>query len=1060
VLALLAAVVLTPLLYLPGFLLARALLGAAQPPDLLERHYERVVVGALLNGWLALTLAELGVFSAWLHVLLLLAICAGCAVIALRRGALRLPGAPLGIVAHARPTFQKLRTKNREPRTDTTQHATRNTQHATHWWSVVVAHWEVVAFAIVGLLFAILIARPFEVVLGVRDAGVYANIGFAIVRTGGIVQHDELVAQIGRDQSSDDPELRIAAEQAETNFLGVQHPDRTIATRLRAAGFYINAGELESGRVVPQFFHLYSAWIGLLAALLGLRGGLLATGLLGFLGVWGVGMLGRRLAGRWVGLLAMLFLALNGVQVWFSRYSTSEATVQFLTFAGLYAFAVMTTDDRPFAAAQGRRRPTEDLGTENQEPRHGDKKTRRQGADQSLGLLVSVSLGLRVSSVVGGRRGFAALLAGLAFGQVALTRVDFALVIVPVAAYLFYIWLTHRWSRTHTLLASGILAMLLHAALHVVFIARAYFFDTLFARLQDYALVALFSMPFLTPELRQAYLTRPETVIGSPGAGDWNVWRVGLELVVLVSFVVGVLALRRWGLPAIRVGERVVHRWTQPLLLLSALGIVMLAAYAYLIRPRILTPQVLAALPICLSPVQIMRPTGACLTIQGYIGAPIAVPGDLRDLYAIPLANLVRIGWYLSPLGVVLGVAGFALWWRRGMHRASWLFLTIALIGAIFFVRQTYGSSGQTYIYILRRYVPQVYPAFCLGIAYVLVRIAAWRREQFQTAHLKSKIGLTIAGVFGLALVSFLIATDLPIYRHVEYSGALAQIESIAGRFRPRDVLLLHSGNRDEPDLVATPLRFAFGVNAFTIKSTQPERYAPQLARYIRRWQEQGRTVYMIFGASGGFGLPGLRYMPVDRMALQHLEEFEQLTDQKPHNIQDFNLDFAVYRVEADATASAAPAAIAVDDYAAQLRGFYRPERIAGVDLVWTQGDALLRLPWSRDSRPQKVAIRLAGGVRPESVGPGQACISFRPEMPFGFEGPLATFSPLGCFDLQEQMSDYVLTIDPRRYSTHGPGAIVLRIRSDTWTPTKADPTQLDRRALGVQFGGLTISPP
>src|SRR6185312_16307535 len=94
-------------------------------------------------------------------------------------------------------------------------------------WSVGT-YWEVAAFAVVGLLFAVLIARPFEVVLGVRDAGVYANIGFAIVRTGGIVQHDELVAQIGSDQSSGDPEVRAAAAQAETNFLGVQHPERTI----------------------------------------------------------------------------------------------------------------------------------------------------------------------------------------------------------------------------------------------------------------------------------------------------------------------------------------------------------------------------------------------------------------------------------------------------------------------------------------------------------------------------------------------------------------------------------------------------------------------------------------------------------------------------------------------------------------------------------------------------------------------------------------------------------------------------------------------------------------
>jgi hypothetical protein len=951
-----------------------------------------------------------------------------------------------------------------------------------------VAHWEIVAFAAVGLLFAVLVARPFEVVLGVRDAGVYANIGFAIVRTGGIVQHDELVAQIGRDQSSDDPELRAAAEQAETNFLGVQHPERTIATRLRAAGFYINAGELERGQVVPQFFHLYPAWIGLLGALLGLRGGLLATGLLGFLGVWSVGMLGRRLAGRWVGLLAMLFLALNGVQVWFSRYSTSEATVQFVTFAGLYAFAVMTTDG-PFDKAQGRRRTT------------NDERRRDIGR----------------WSVVGGRPGFMALLAGLAFGQVALARADFGLVIAPLAAYLFYIWLTRRWSRVHTLLAGGLGVMLIQAVLHITFIARAYFFDTFYARLQDYALTALAALPFLTPTLRTLYLSSPRSKVGirlGPGQYLWNWQRIALEAALVVLLIAGIFALRRWGQPLIAAGERAARRWGRPLLLASALGIVALAIYGYLIRPQILTTERLATLPACLSPAQMRQPSAACLALQGYIGAPITPPAypnrvayvlnalpkwiqgksappiedslfvpdnvSASEKFGIAQANLVRVGWYLSPLGIVLGVAGFALWWRRGMSRATWLFLTIGLLGTIFWVRQSYGTSDQSYIYILRRYIPQVYPAFCLGIAYALVALARWGNKERGTKDAilvpRSSIVSSLVGgrwsavggrwsvvaavALGLALTGFLAVTNRGIYRHVEYGGALAQIESIAARFGPGDVLLLHSGSRDEPDLIATPLRFAFGVDAFTIKSAQPERYASQLARYIRRWQDQGRTVYLIFGASGSFGLPGLRYAPAGRMALKHLEEFEQLTNQKPHNVQDFNLDFAVNRLEADAAASADPVAVVVDDYAAQLRGFYRPERIAGVDLAWTQGDALLRLPWPRDGQPRKVLVRLAGGLRPASVGPGQACISFRPETRFGFEGPLATFSSLGCFALQEQMSDYVLTIDPRRYSTHASGAILLRIRSDTWTPAKADPAQIDRRVLGVQFGGLTISQP
>lgn len=73
--ALLAIAVITPLLYIPGYVIERALLPLTPSSDLLERHFQRVVIGTLLNGWLAFTLAEFGVFSAWLHLVLLIITC-------------------------------------------------------------------------------------------------------------------------------------------------------------------------------------------------------------------------------------------------------------------------------------------------------------------------------------------------------------------------------------------------------------------------------------------------------------------------------------------------------------------------------------------------------------------------------------------------------------------------------------------------------------------------------------------------------------------------------------------------------------------------------------------------------------------------------------------------------------------------------------------------------------------------------------------------------------------------------------------------------------------------
>jgi hypothetical protein len=986
VLALLAIVVVVPLLYIPGFLVAHALLGQRQSLDPLERHYARTVAGALLNGWLAFTLAELGVFSAWLHVALLALVCGAALMVAWRRGPALWPMRPLGIVAGGRTTSDERPTHRAYP------------SAFFLLPSSLLKRWDALALLMIGAVFVVLVTPPFETVLGGRDAGVYANAGFAIARTGSIVQYDPLVAQIGQDQHAADPALRGAAAQAETNFLGGQNPTRFIATRLRAAGFLIYGGDLEAGRVVPQGLHLFPAWIGLLASMLGFEGGLLATGLMGLLGVWSVGMLGRRLAGPWVGVLAALLLALNGVQVWFSRYSTSETTMQFLTFAGLYMFAAWK--------AEGRKQKTE---------------SREENAEERRSV--------RPSSFILHPSSFHALLAGIAFGQLALARIDFILMVAPVLAYLCYMWLTGRWSRRETWLSAGMFAMLLHAAIHIATIARAYFFDTLFARLQDYAIPALLSLPFLTPELREVYLTRPcspLSILRLPAMPDtpacpsfrgmpptefvgWNYGRIAAEFALVFMLIAAVLLLRGRIGRGLRAAERLIVRGRGPLLLMAAAGIVLLGAYGYLVRPQILSAATLRALPGCLSMAQLRAPTGACLVLQGYIGAPIALPPG-REVYTIPLANLVRIGWYLSPLGVVLAVAGFACWWWRGMSRAAWLFLAIGLVASVFFIRQTYGTSDQTYIYILRRYVPQVYPVFCLSIAYALVTLAKTKNQEPRTNRVRrvlgSRFSVLPSGILTFALVAFLLLTNRAIYRHVEYGGSLQQLSAIAQRFGPNDVLLFRGGApsfaaaRDVPDIVTTPLTYAFGLNAITIKSSAPGKYADALAAYMQRWRAQGRDVYLVLGPSGAVGLPGFALEQVGTLSLDALHEFEQLQNQKPSNVNVFDLPFAVYRLVPEGQ-PAAPPSVGPRDFGAQVRGFYKPEEIGGATVAWTDGQGLLRLPWPQNG-PLMLTVQLAGGRRPADLGPARACLSFAPETQWWYEGAPLPFTAPQCVTLDE----------------------------------------------------------
>lgn len=977
--------------YVPGWLFSRAIAGTLSP-DPLERHYERVISSVLLNGWIAFMLAEIGVFSLWLHVMLLLAVSSILLAIAIPRS------------RHTCPL--------------------KATSHRLHW-----GEWA--GYLIIGVIALVLVLPPFQTVLGVRDAGVYANTGFAIARTGGIVQHDALLADLGQAAQSADPDIRGPAQQALSNFLGVQHPERFIATRMRAAGFFINEGEASQGRVVPQGFHLLPTWIALLTSVFGFGGGLAAPGLMAVLGAWSVGMVGRRLAGRWVGLLAMLFLVLNSVQVWFARYSTSETTAQFLTFAGLYGFVVF--QQLEWARSRQDSQKTTDFPSQ------------------------SPSFAPPLQSPV-----FYATVAGVAFGQLMLTRIDFFLVVGPLLLYILFSWVSHRWSLAHTALTVALGILMVHAGLHIIFIARAYFFDTAFARLQDYAITSYAAQPFITPLLREVY----HTTNRSPFKDPWQLWR---EIAAITAGVGILIALWRFPKPINAISRWVYcsRRW---LARAGAVGIVVLAGYGYLIRPHILTPDLLMALPSCLTPEQISHPEAECLTLQGYIGAPIEIPSPppgLDEKYVIPLANLVRVGWYLSPIGIVLSVVGIAWWWWRGLNRASWLLLVVGLVGTFFFVRQTYGTSDQTYIYILRRFVPVSYPFLSLGIGYALVALA--RLPSHYWPHWPAWGAWTWRGSMwgvGAILVAFFVWTGQPIYRHVEYAGALEQFRSLAERFEADDVVLLRGGAptatqfRDIPDLIMTPLHFAFGVDALTIKSSDPSHYADALDQQLQYWNEEERDIYLLLSASGGdmvfpsFGLDPLGYVTYVTI---DLPEFEQLTDQKPHNVARLRLPMALYRLVPHSEAQSAhyqgrvPLPIGPYDMAAQVEGFYLAEDEPTL-YAWTNGHAIVRLPWPQagERSPETLVIEAAGGDRPAHLGNATLC----PTLSWQEENARQEVA-LECITLGEEMARHQVAVQP--YEGQTGGEVLLHLESGTWVPAREDPHQHDKRAVGVQFGGVDV---
>jgi hypothetical protein len=179
-------------------------------------------------------------------------------------------------------------------------------------------------------------ARPSEYIVGGRDPGTYVAGMALIARTGGIVYTDPGVLSIPRE----DVELFY------------RHPDGPAFSWGRFMGFPLERPE--TGRVAPEFFHLFPAFGAYLFRAAGVKGALATPALFGILGTVGAFLAFRRLFDPATGLLAALLLALNVVQVWFARYPVSESLSQFLVFVALLAFALWEeTRSAAFGALAG-----------------------------------------------------------------------------------------------------------------------------------------------------------------------------------------------------------------------------------------------------------------------------------------------------------------------------------------------------------------------------------------------------------------------------------------------------------------------------------------------------------------------------------------------------------------------------------------------------------------------------------------------------------------------------------------------------------------------------------
>lgn len=264
-----------------------------------ETWFLRVMLGVSIVAWLALVLAELGLF----HLQLLLAVVVAGALVG-------------GLARYAR------RGGPRWPR------AERSALQAG------------VGFGALLLAAAVLYTPPYEAVVGGGDGSVYINFGRKIAETGRLEFEDELVSRLPADVRRE-----VFGNQSSRVDVSGRHPRFPGGLRIP---------DIENPSVTAGFSPLFPVLTALFHEGASLRGAFFVAPFFAILSIGALFLVATHVGGAWAGgLAAALTLGLLP-QIWFARFPVPETVAQCLVMSGLLAWLVALRDDAPrWAVAAG-----------------------------------------------------------------------------------------------------------------------------------------------------------------------------------------------------------------------------------------------------------------------------------------------------------------------------------------------------------------------------------------------------------------------------------------------------------------------------------------------------------------------------------------------------------------------------------------------------------------------------------------------------------------------------------------------------------------------------------
>lgn len=405
--------------------------------------------------------------------------------------------------------------------------------------------------------------------------------------------------------------------------------------------------------------------------------------------------------------------------------------------------------------------------------------------------------------------------------------------------------------------------------------------------------------------------------------------------------------------------------------------------------------------------------------------------------------NLVRLGWYLTPLGLGLSCIGIILALRQVVLKGQVRPLPFLLLLAAFLLFYGYKSRAFPDNYwVIRRFAEVTIPAMLILVGLVIQRFYRLA-SRYPSAAAQSTFRRHLPRVCGSALLIAMIATQTvaawPFFRQTELGGTWAQMALLATRTAEADVILFENGRAQQ--FFLGPLRNLFGQSVLPLAHNKPN--PAVFERVVGEYLSANKKVFLISCDEWtSLDSPNYLFEPTERFHFT-TRLVESTYRRLPETMQSVHYSLQLYEVKHRPQVDSKPyeAFNRHSSFGYASNGFYQPEIGSDGNIFrWSRGDASVEMPEIDTTYPAILIARLA-----------------RPHTGAAIESPVRVVfngHDLGSLQLSPKFDDFKI---PIAHSQLAKGERnLVEIRSQSFNPS-AQQYGADTRDLGFMLDCIKL---